>query len=207
MRRSGEWSWKPTWGKGYVFIPFRESIAMEILVAITGASGVRYGRRLVEVLEDMGHAVSCVATKNALKVLEVEEGSQDITGFCTGEDIIEAGFSSGSYRLDAMVVCPCSMKTLSAVASGFASNLVTRAADVMIKERRPLVLVPRETPLSAIHLENMLKLSRLGVTILPAMPGFYHDPRDISDLVDFVVGKVLDSLRIDHDLFKRWGVD
>ncbi|NOZ77168.1 MAG: UbiX family flavin prenyltransferase [Euryarchaeota archaeon] len=180
---------------------------MEILVALSGASGVRYGLRLAEVLEEGGHGVHRVATRNARRIMEIEEGSPDTGGPWMDEGEMDAGFASGSYRLDAMVVCPCSMKTLSAVANGFASNLVTRAADVMIKEGRPLVLVPRETPISAIHLENMLKLARLGVTILPAMPGFYHRPEGIEDLVDFVVGKVLDSLGIDHDLFKRWGLD
>jgi 4-hydroxy-3-polyprenylbenzoate decarboxylase len=105
-----------------------------------------------------------------------------------------------------MVICPCSMKTLAAVAHGYAHNLVARAADVMLKEHRPLVLVPRETPLSAIHLENMLTLARLGVRIVPAMPGFYHHPQTVDHLVDFVVGKVLDQLpQVTHTLYQRWG--
>jgi 4-hydroxy-3-polyprenylbenzoate decarboxylase len=116
-----------------------------------------------------------------------------------------APVASGSNPADAMVICPCSMGTLAAVSCGLADNLIERAADVMMKERRPLVLVPRETPLSAIHLENMLRLARAGAAILPANPGFYHHPARVEDLVDFVVGRVLDQLRVPHRLTLRWG--
>jgi len=116
-----------------------------------------------------------------------------------------APVASGSNPPDAMVICPCSMGTLAAVACGLADNLIERAADVMLKERRPLILVPRETPLSAIHLENMLRLSRAGAVILPANPGFYHHPDSVQDLVDFVVARVLDLLRVQHRLMPRWG--
>ncbi|QWV93025.1 UbiX family flavin prenyltransferase [Geomonas oryzisoli] len=120
-------------------------------------------------------------------------------------DDLFAPIASGSSAPDAMLVVPCSMGTLSRISCGNAGNLLERAADVMLKEARPLVLVPRETPLNAIHLEHMLKLSRLGVRIVPAMPGFYHQPQSMEDLVDFVVGKVLDSVQVEHTLFRRWG--
>ena len=119
-------------------------------------------------------------------------------------DAVEAAPSSGSAGIEAVVVCPCSMGTLARIAHGFSSNLVERAADVAIKEGRRLVVVPRETPLSTIHLQNMLDLSRLGVVVLPAMPGFYHRPQSVQDLVDFVVGKVLDRLGVEHPVVRRW---
>ncbi len=120
------------------------------------------------------------------------------------EDNLSASISSGSVKVDAMVVIPCSMKTLSGIACGYANNLVERAADVMLKERRTLIIVPRETPLNSIHLRNMLTLSEIGVKIIPAMPAFYSCPEKIDDLVDFMVGKVLDSLGIENSLFRRW---
>jgi len=177
---------------------------MRIAVAITGASGIVYGTRLIEVLKEKGIEHICLATDAAKKVTALESDGQILPSDCVDEDKIEYSVASGSYKVDAMVIIPCSMKTLSAVANGYSSNLVTRAADVVIKEGRQLIIVPRETPLNAIHLENMLKLSRIGVTILPAMPAFYHKPKSIDDLVDFVVGKVLDSLSIEHNLFRRW---
>jgi len=122
-----------------------------------------------------------------------------------GEDNLLAPVASGSNAPDAMVICPCSMGTLARIAAGNSGNLLERCADVMLKERRTLVMVPRETPLSEIHLENMLKLARMGVRMIPAMPAFYHGPQSIDDLVSFVVGKVLDALDIEHALFRRWG--
>jgi 4-hydroxy-3-polyprenylbenzoate decarboxylase len=179
---------------------------MKIAVAITGASGVIYGLRLLNVLKEDGAQTTCMVSDAAKKIIGLENTGKDkgLEG-CLPEDNIEAGIASGSFKMDAMVIIPCSMKTLSAVSNGYASNLITRAADVMLKEGRKLVIVPRETPLSSIHLENMLKLSRMGAVILPAMPAFYHSPEDIEDLVDFVVGKVLDVLDIDHKLYRRWG--
>ncbi len=118
---------------------------------------------------------------------------------------MEAPIASGSFKTDGMFVVPCSMKTLSGIANGYANNLIERAADVVIKEGRPLLLSPREMPFSAIHLENMLKLARLGVKIAPPVPAFYHRPEKIDDIVDFVVGKILDTFGIDNAMFKRWG--
>jgi 4-hydroxy-3-polyprenylbenzoate decarboxylase len=179
---------------------------MKIAVAVTGASGVVYGLRLIEVLRKKGIEPICMISDAAKKIVayELEGKMTHLKGFL-GEGEIESGVASGSFKLDAMVIIPCSMKTLSAVANGYASNLITRGADVMIKEKRRLLLVPRETPLSAIHLENMLKLTGLGVAIIPAMPAFYHHPKKIEDLIDFVVGKVLDALDIENDLYERWG--
>jgi 4-hydroxy-3-polyprenylbenzoate decarboxylase len=122
------------------------------------------------------------------------------------ESNMYAPIASGSVKVDAMVVIPCSMKTLASIANGFASNLIERAADVTLKEKRKLIIVPRETPLSAIHLRNMLALAELGCHIIPAMPAFYHHPKRISDMVDFIAGRVLDSMGIENDLSPRWGI-
>jgi 4-hydroxy-3-polyprenylbenzoate decarboxylase len=178
---------------------------MKIMVAITGASGIVYGFRLLDVLRERGIDHVAMISNAAKKVMayEIGEGRVDPGDFIK-EGAIDSEVASGSNKFDAMVIIPCSMKTVSAVASGFASNVITRAADVMLKEKRRLVIVPRETPLSAIHLDNMLRLSRLGVTVLPAMPAFYHKPRSVDDMVDFVVGKILDILDIDNDLYQRW---
>ncbi|NYZ79205.1 UbiX family flavin prenyltransferase [Candidatus Micrarchaeota archaeon] len=182
---------------------------MKIILALTGASGIPIGIRLAEVLKR--EELSIVVSENAKKVIEYEVGDAkkalaELGGYgkIYDEAEIDAPPASGSALFDTMVVCPCSMKTLSAIANGYCHNLITRSADVMLKEGRKLILVPRETPVSAIHLENMLKLSRLGVVILPASPAFYHKPKKIEDMVDFVVGKILDSLRIENKLYKRW---
>jgi 4-hydroxy-3-polyprenylbenzoate decarboxylase len=176
---------------------------MKVLVAITGASGVVYGKRLLEVLREKKIETSCILSDVAKKIISYELGEFDFK--CRSEDEIMAPSASGSHKIDAMVVIPCSMKTLASIANGITSNLITRSADVTIKEGRRLVLVPRETPLNAVNIENMLKLSRIGVTILPAMPAFYQKPETINELVDFVVGKVLDVLGIEHNLFSPWG--
>jgi len=179
---------------------------MKVLVAITGASGVAYALRFLEALEELNISYECVISDAAKKILKHEVGDAKLDlERCYSEHEIEAPFSSGSFRVDAMVIIPCSMKTLAAIASGYASNLITRSADVMLKERRRLVLVPRETPLNAIHLENMLKLARLGAVILPAMPAFYHRPKSIDDMLSFIAGKVLDALGIQNNLYARWG--
>lgn len=182
---------------------------MKIIVGITGASGAIYGWRLLEVLHAAGCEAHVVVTAPGWAVLRQECGvgpedaAKRVFRLYAADDI-GAAPASGSFRADAMVVAPCSMRTLAAVACGLADNLLTRAADVTIKEGRKLVLVPRETPLSAIHLENMLKLARTGVRIIPASPGFYHNPPDIASLVDMLVGKVCDSLGVEHDLYARW---
>lgn len=189
------------------------------VVGITGASGCIYGTRLIETLLMANIDVHIVISNAGWRVLQEELGwsSTDREAILKekfdgrpGSWIyhpvgdIGASIASGSFQVEGMVIVPCSMGTLSSVANGNSNNLMTRAADVMLKEGRPLVLVPRETPLHAIHLENMLKLSRLGVKIIPAMPAFYFQPQSMDDLINFVVGKVLDSVRIDHQLFKRW---
>ncbi|GGF75200.1 flavin prenyltransferase UbiX [Paenibacillus albidus] len=191
-----------------------------MVVGITGASGAIYGIRLVETLLSLEYTVHLVVSHAGWRVFKEELGYgvsdreeflnakfKDYPGSLHYHPIADIGASiaSGSFRVEGMIIMPCSMGTLSAVASGASDNLMTRAADVMLKEGRPLVLVPRETPLHAIHLENMLKLSRLGVRMIPAMPAFYFGPQSIDDLVGFLVGKVLDSLNIEHTLFRRWG--
>jgi flavin prenyltransferase len=189
-------------------------------VCFSGGSGSRYGRRLVEVLLTLGHRVHLCATGAAVRVLTHEDGEKlDLAApdlgslfaadvqqnlFVHALDAVEAAPASGSAGLDATIVVPCSMGTLARVAHGFSSNLVERAADVAIKEGRTLIVVPRETPLSEVHLENMLKLARMGVVVLPAMPGFYQRPVTIGELVDFIVGKILDRLGVPHELVARW---
>ena len=179
-------------------------------VAITGASGVIYGLRLVEVLVDRKVPVELVVSDTARIVMKEEMGSEarlpEASRLVRIHDFHDftAPIASGSYPIEGMVIVPCSMGTLGAVASGLSQNLIHRAADCAIKEGRKLILVPREMPLSAIHLENMLKLARLGVKIVPPMPAFYTSQENISDLVDFVVGKVLDQMDIPHALYPRW---
>ncbi len=185
---------------------------MRVIVGITGASGAVYGVRLLEVLKKSGCEVHAVVTDSGWRVLDYECGLTEAALRGKVDQLydirdIGAAIASGSFLSDAMVVAPCSMKTLSCIAGGIADNLLTRAADVTLKENRRLVLLPRETPLHAIHLENMLKLSRLGVQILPACPGFYHRPQTLDSLVDMMVGKLCDALKIQHTLFKRWQGD
>ncbi len=191
-----------------------------MVVGITGASGAIYGVKLIETLLGLGITVHLVISNAGWRVIKEELGwittdrdavlRDHFSGF-PGRYIyhpvgdIGASIASGSFLVEAMVIMPCSMGTLSSIANGSSDNLMTRAADVMLKEARPLVLVPRETPLHAIHLENMTKLARLGVRMIPAMPAFYFGPQSIDDLVAFLVGKVLDNLKIEHALFTRWG--
>ncbi len=194
------------------------------VVAITGASGSVYGLRLINELLHSGERVSLILTSAGRKVMNHETGLEwsaelkeqrhqvqeyfaSIAVDCLAIDDFWAGAASGSAAADAMIIVPCSMGTLGRISAGLSGNLLERAADVMLKERRRLILVPRETPFNSIHLENLLRLSQAGAIILPAMPGFYHGPETIDDLVAFVVGKILDQLDIQHALFTRWGED
>ena len=191
------------------------------VVAVTGASGSKYAARLLQVLAAQDCEVHLTISPAAVQVMECEVGitldlqNPDLTQFAR-EAIsanricyhhfmdFSAGIASGSFRTDAMVICPCSMGTLSSIAGGLSSNLIHRAADVHLKERRKLIVVPRETPLGQIQLENMLRLTQAGAVILPAMPGFYHNPLSIDDLVDFVVARICDQLGVDAQLASRW---
>lgn len=195
-----------------------------ISLAITGASGVQYGFRLLELLLLKNHTVYLMVSKSAQVVIGIETDIK-LPGRCKemqefladkyscndgqlhvfGEDEWTAPTASGGGLVDAMVMCPCSMGALSAVATGASNNLIERSADVMLKERRKLILVPRETPYSDIHLENMLKLSRMGAVMLCANPGFYNKAETVEDLIDFVVAKILDQISVEHDLQPRWG--
>ena len=185
------------------------SANLRIVLGITGASGVIYGIRLAEELSNCGSQLTTVVSDAAKIVIEseVSGGLERLAkvGPILSEHDLDAVISSGSVKFDASIVCPCSMKSLSAIANGFAYNLICRNVDVAIKEHRKVVLVIRETPLSAIHLENMIKLARLGVTIMPACPGFYHKPRSIDELINHLVGKVMDSIGIETALYRRWG--
>ena len=195
-----------------------------ISLAITGASGVQYGFRLLEILLQKNHTVYLMVSKAAQVVIGMETDialpgrCKDMQEFLVkkyncdasclhvfGEDEWTAPTASGGSLVDAMVICPCSMGMLSSVATGASNNLIERSADVMLKERRQLIMVPRETPYSDIHLENMLKLSRMGVVMLCANPGFYNKAETVDDLIDFVVAKILDQLQIEHKLQPRWG--
>ena len=183
---------------------------MRLVVAITGASGVIYGIRTLEVLKELGVETHFIMSEWGAKNIKIEtdktaDYAKSLATNCYEDDNMAAPMSSGSFRTDGMAVVPCSMKTLASIANAFDDSLVSRAASVCIKEQRKLVLVPREAPLSKIHLENMYKLAGAGAVILPAMPGFYHRPKTMDDLIDHVVGKVLDQFKIDHGLFKRWG--
>ena len=187
----------------------------KIVIGITGASGSIYAIRLIEELLKKEIFVHIICTETGKKVMnfetavDIDEWARELKetyNHVKLEDInnLFSGVASGSYKFDAMIILPCSMGTLAEISMGLAKNLLCRAADVSLKENRKLIIVPRETPLNAIHLENMLKLSRLGVTILPAVPGFYHKPQSIDDLINFIVGKILDSLSIENTLFTKW---
>ncbi len=182
---------------------------MKVLLAIGGASGSTYAVKLLDEFKNSNVELHLIASEGAKKILEHETGIsfeelKKKADFCYENNDLFAGPASGSFKLDAMVICPCSMKTLSAIANGYGDTLTSRAASCMLKEERKLVLVPRETPLDLPSIENMRKAKLAGATILPAMPGFYHKPKSIDDLVSFIVGKILDQLQIENNLFKRW---
>lgn len=194
---------------------------MRLVLALTGASGSIYGLRLLRHLTSAGVPVTLIASGTGRQVSLHETGVDPadpaalssvegvVGGLVTLRDPSDlfAPEASGSHPCDGMVVAPCSMGTAARIAHGISSSLIERVADVMLKEGRPLILVPRETPLSTIHLENLLTLSRAGGVIVPAMPAFYHRPGSVEELVDFVCGKVMDRLGIHHSLFTRWGGD
>ena len=194
------------------------------VVAITGASGAIYGLRLIQELLDRGDDVVVLISPSGFLVLghetglrlkgdrfEIEKWLKKYFGRSKGRinyypaDDISSFLSSGSSFVRDMVVCPCSMGTLARISCGISGNLIERAADVVLKEKGRLILVPRETPFNQIHLENMLRLSKAGAHIIPAMPGFYHQPKKVEDLVDFMVGKVLDAMGVENRLYERWG--
>ncbi len=195
-----------------------------VTVALTGASGAQYGLRLIEALVAADHQVWVMVSKAAHLVIATEtdielparpdhlaqaltrrSGATQGQIRCFAREDWMAPVASGSGAPSAMVICPCSTGTLSAVACGASNNLIERAADVALKERRRLILVPREAPFSAIHLEHMLSLTRMGAVILPAAPGFYHRPTCVDDLIDFIVARILNQLGIEHRLMPRWG--
>ncbi|MHC4549661.1 MAG: UbiX family flavin prenyltransferase [Planctomycetota bacterium] len=193
--------------------------ATELAVAITGASGAPYGLALIRALAGAGHRVHVIVSPGGARVLKHEcelalnprapaaallapEHADRLIAHSV--ENYGATIASGSYPLGGMAVCPCTMGTLARIAAGTAENLITRAADVCLKEKRPLVLVPREAPLSAVHLENMLRLVRAGAAVLPAAPGFYHHPRTVDDLVRFVVARTMEQLGVPQDLTEPW---
>lgn len=192
----------------------------DLVLGMTGASGAVYAVRLLEVLCRAGRTVHLSLTPSAADVLRQELGRDvsperpDPAAFAVpgpGRIIphhhadFTAGIASGSFPTAGMVVCPCSMSTLASIAHGITTNLITRAADVHLKERRKLILVPRETPLSLVHIENLAAVTRAGAVVLPASPGWYHRPRSLDDLVEFVVGRICDQLGLPNDLIRRWG--
>lgn len=180
----------------------------KFVVGITGASGAVIGMRLIEELLQRDLEVFSIITENAQKVIEHELGENlqlPLKAQYFNEHDASAPINSSSFLIDTMIIAPCSMKTLAAIANGFTSNLITRAADNQLRTGKPLILVPRETPLSISHLENMLKLKQAGAIICPPMAAYYHHPKTVEDMTDFFVGKLLDLLEIQNDLYRRWG--
>jgi len=199
-------------------VPDEPTQSLPIVIAITGASGAPYAVRLLECLVGAGRTVWLIVSGHGFRLLHTELGIENLSelrervGAAAWDRHVTvhndsdrgAAPASGSARTAGMVICPCSMGTVSAIAHGTSRSLVERAADVTLKERRQLIVVPRETPYSAIHIENMLRLTQAGAVVLPASPAFYHGARSISDLVDFVVARILDHLGVEHALVRRW---
>lgn len=183
---------------------------MKIVIGINGSSGVIYGIRLLQVLEEMEDLEThLVVTRAAEQTIEIEteyraSEVRTLADYCYRIDDLTACLASGSFKHDGMIVAPCSMKTLSALAHSYAGNLLTRAADVTLKERRRLLLLVRETPLHLGHLKNMVSITKMGGIIMPPIPAFYHKPRTLQDIVDHTIGKALDLFNIEHNLFDRW---
>jgi len=182
---------------------------MEIVVGISGASGVQYGIRLLEALKAKGCTTHLIITDSARKIIEIETSTpaREVEGLAAhvyAPKDFSASVASGSHLFDALVVIPCSMGTLSGIACGSSDTLITRCADVCLKEKRRLILVPRETPLSLIQIRNMVAASEAGAVILPACPAFYSQPKSLAELVDVLVGRVLDLLGLENDLYNRW---
>lgn len=182
---------------------------MRLILGVTGCSGIIYGQKLLETCKELDIETDLVVSSVAEKIMDFELNKKinhfkKLATRFYPPNKLEAPIASGSVKFDGMVIVPCSMKTLGSIANGISNNLITRTADVCLKEERKLILVPRETPLNSIHLENMKKLKQTGATILPATPAFYHDAQSIDDLVKFIVGKILEQFNIEHDLYQRW---
>ncbi len=183
---------------------------MRLVVGITGSSGVIYGIKLLEVLLKIKIETHLIISKWGERNVQIEtdKSVEFVKSLATrnyNNDDMAAPISSGSFKTDGMAIVPCSMKTLSSIANGYDDSLVSRAAGVCIKESRRLVIVPRETPLSKIHLQNMTRLADIGVIVLPAMPGFYQRPKSMDDLITHIAGKILDQFGIEHNIYRRWG--
>ena len=183
---------------------------MKLIIGITGSTGAIYGIRMLEALKKLNVETHLIMSEWAEKCISMEteytiDYVKSLATNTSNEKNMASSVSSGTHRVDGMIIAPCTMKTLSAIANGYDNTLIARAAGVTIKESRKLILMARETPLSAIHLENMLKLSRLGVVILPPVTEFYTKPKSINDIVNHGVGKCLDQFNIEHDLYRRWG--
>ncbi len=182
---------------------------MRIIIGITGSSGIIYGEKLLEFCDEKNIETDLVLSPTAKKIIEfeIDKETKDLKELASETHEYEnlgAPISSGSKEVDGMIICPSSMKTIGAIANGVTDNLITRSADVTLKENRKLVLVPRETPIHGIHLENMKKLDNSGAVIIPASPGFYHNPKSIEELADFIVGKIINQFGVDHELYESW---
>lgn len=185
---------------------------LRLTVAVTGASGVIYAYNLLKELKKLKIEVYLVISETAKKIIGLElditwKEFSNLTFRTFDNSNLTASIASGSFPVDGMIIVPCSMSTLAAVAHGYSDNLIRRAANCTLKENRLLILVPRETPLSLTNLENLVKAKMAGAVILPAMPGFYHKPKNLEEMVNFIVGKILDILKLEHNLYQRWGIN